>query len=82
MTEYITHTKSIIVRPKDQPIFSEMATTISLDDEACGLFVVVEQSGHIDRIGKIAIYKVEWPHIRAAIDEMFSLVDGMPEYEP
>jgi len=82
MTEYITHTKSIMVRPKDQPIFSEMATTIYLDDEAAGLFIVVEQSGHIDRIGKIAIEKGEWPHIKAAIDEMFRLIDSMPEYVP
>ena len=60
---------SMIVLPEGQPIYSEMATTVRLQDEAAGPFVEVEQHGRAD-IGKIAIDPEEWPTLRAAIDKM------------
>lgn len=62
---------SVIVKPVDQPIFSELATTVCRVDEGAGMFVEVEQSGRTD-LGKIAIDPAEWPVLRQAIDEMIS----------
>lgn len=61
---------SLVVVPKDQPLFSEMATEIGLVDEAGGgEFVEVRQTGRTD-VGKICINPEEWPTIRDAIDQM------------
>lgn len=65
---------SLIVKPKNEPIFSEMATKVSIDDEAAGLFVVIEQHGCND-IGKIAVNPEEWPAIRAAVDRMIAFCE-------
>lgn len=71
--KYIAHTHSIMVMPRSEPIYSEQATIISLDDEAAGPFITVAQHGHIDRVGKISITQEEWPALRKAIDEMIVL---------
>lgn len=65
-TEYITRITRLTVIPNGDPIFSETATNISIDDEAAGEFIVVEQDG--DAAAKIKIDKEEWPAIKAAID--------------
>ena len=68
--EYETLCSALTIVPKGEPIFSEQATTVSLQDEAAGLFVEVSQSdGRPDRKG-IAIMGEEWPMIRQAINEM------------
>lgn len=59
----------LIVLPKGDSIFSEFATTVSIDDEAGGEFVVIEQTGSTDS-GKVRICANEWPAIRRAIDRM------------
>lgn len=69
MAQYETLTKAVMVLPKGEPIFSEMATTVELDDEAAGLFVVVSQDGH-DGEGKISICAEEWPLLREQINTM------------
>jgi len=56
---------SIVVAPEDAPIFALEATTIKIEDEAGGEFVVVSQDGK-----GIAINPDEWPVIRAAINRM------------
>ena len=69
-TEYETICSTLTILPKGEPIFSEQATTVSLQDEAAGLFVEVSQDdGRPDRKG-IAIMEEEWPMIRQAINEM------------
>lgn len=50
-------------------MYSEMTTTVEIDDEVGGEFVVVSQEGR-DDIGKIAINPEEWPALRAAINRM------------
>lgn len=67
--EYETIVSARIVKPKTEPIFSELATTVSLEDEAAGLFVEVSQQGRTD-MGKISICPNEWPELRKTIDEM------------
>ena len=66
---YETRALSLIVLPEGEAIFSEMATTITIVDDAGGEFVTVEQPGLADA-GKIRIDPTEWTALRAAIDRM------------
>ena len=69
--DYEIRTTSMIVLPTTEPLFSEMATTVTIVDEAGGELVEVSQSGHED-LGKIAITSEEWPHLRQAIDTLIA----------
>ena len=69
MKPYETRTLSIIVLPEGEAIFSEQATTITIEDDAGGEFVTVEQPGLADA-GKIRIDPTEWTALKAAIDRM------------
>jgi len=69
--KYESRVTAITVAPENEPVFSEMATTVSIEDEAAGEFVVVEQVGRTD-IGKIGIEPEQWPALRAAIDQMIA----------
>ena len=60
----------ITVAPEGEPIFSEGATTFTIDDEDAGEFLVIEQT--MDGYGKIAIDKQEWPSFKEAIESMIS----------
>ena len=71
ISNYITRTTQVVVLPEDQPIFSEMATKVTIVDEGAGEFVEVGQSGHIS-LGKIVINTNEWPALREAIDTMIA----------
>ena len=71
MSNYITRTTQVVVLPEDQPIFSELSTTVTIVDVADEEFVEVGQSGHIS-LGKIAINPNEWPALREAIDMMIA----------
>jgi hypothetical protein len=64
----ITRVTKLTITPDGEPLFSERATDVLIDDEAAGEFVVVEQ--HADGMGKIAIDPDEWPTLRAAINRM------------
>ena len=66
---YETRVLSLIVLPEGEAIFSEQATTVTIEDEAGGEFIVVEQPGLVDA-GKIRIDRAEWPAIREAIESM------------
>ena len=60
----------LTVLPEGEPIFSEMATHISIEDEASGEYVKVTQYGDRAERGEININPEEWPAIRDAIDDM------------
>lgn len=63
----------LIVMPKGQPTFSEMATRIAIDDEAGGEYVKLTQYGGRTDLSKfIAIDPDEWPKLRECIDYMIS----------
>lgn len=70
MSEYETRAIKIVVAPKGSPIFSELATTVEICDEAGGEFVEVAQSQ--PGCGKILIEAAEWPAIRDAIEKMLA----------
>ena len=61
---------SIIVMPEGEPIFSEMATIVSIDDEAAGEFVSVKQNRGDGLTHEIKIEVDEWPALSAAISTM------------
>lgn len=66
---YETRITQITTVPEGEPLFSESATDISIDDEAAGEFVVIKQSASMEN-GKISINPDEWPAIRDAIDRL------------
>ena len=68
---YETRVTAVIVAPAGDPTYSDMATTVSIADEAAGEYVEVSQEGRID-LGKIAIDPIEWPALRDAIDQMIA----------
>jgi hypothetical protein len=70
-TKYESRATSWAVLPKGEPLFSELATVISIDYEAVGEFVTVEQR-LMPESSKVAISHEEWPAIRAAIDHAIS----------
>ena len=61
----------ITVAPEGDPIFSEQATHISIEDEACGEYVRVTQYGAKAKY-EININPEEWPILRDAIDTMIA----------
>lgn len=75
--EYETRTTSVMVMPSGEPLFSEMATTVSVVDEDGGEYVEVLQNGRAD-LGKIAIEPSEWKMLRAAIDRMIAECRKVP----
>jgi hypothetical protein len=80
VTRYVTHPLAVIVKPVGEPIFSEMATIVRIEDEAAGPYVVIEQSGRTD-IGKVMIDPAEWPQVRDAIDHMLSIAKNIEAEE-
>lgn len=68
----ITRTTRLHVLPEDQPLFSELATEVEINDEAGGEFVVVRQTYGKNGENEIRVDPEEWPEIKAAIDRMIA----------
>ena len=66
--KYHTRVTRLVVLPEGKPLYAEAATTVEIDDEAAGEFVIVRQDGRTDN--SIAIDPDEWPELRAAIDRL------------
>ena len=71
MRDYEIRTTKMVVAPRGDQVYSEMATWVEVKDEARGEFVMLTQSGRTDT-GQIAISPDEWPSIRVAIDRMIA----------
>lgn len=71
MRKFEVRTTKLVVAPKGEQVFSEMATWVEIKDDAAGEFVMVTQSGRTD-VGQIAIDVDEWPALRDAIDRMIA----------
>lgn len=71
MSELEIRTLSVVVAPKGEAIFSELATTIAINDDAGGEYLVITQ-GFFGDDCKIKIGKEEWPTLREAIDKMIA----------
>ena len=72
--KYLTRATKVTISPEKEPIFSELSTHISIEDEAAGEFIKVEQ---VDN-GFITIDREEWPIIKAEIDK---IVKALKPYE-
>ena len=71
MRDYEIRTTKLVVAPRGDQVYSEMATWVEVKDEARGEFVMLTQSGRTDA-GQIAIDTDEWPALRDAIDRMIA----------
>lgn len=76
MTQHHVITTRLTVVPEGEPIFSELATHIEMQDEAAGPFVELVQVGKIGEAGRnaVRIDAEEWPAIRGAVDQMIDLI--------
>lgn len=77
--EYEILINSVIVKPKGEPIFSERATYISIEDEAAGPFIIIKQHNDLAEKGEIRIDVDEWQHIRKAADQMINVCKSIGE---
>lgn len=67
--KYDVRVTRITVTPREEPIFSEQATTIEISDEAAGEFVKITQEGGNTDIAKSVVFNPdEWLVVREAID--------------
>jgi hypothetical protein len=66
--KYETLTKSVLVLPQGESIFSDRATETGIEDEAAGLFLTITQRPD-NRDQTIRIDAEEWPHMRRALDK-------------
>jgi len=74
MADYTVTPLSYIVRPIKSPIFAESATIVSIEDEAGGEFITIDQSG-TGEYGRVAINdRVEWDAICNAVNKLFDEV--------
>jgi hypothetical protein len=71
MAEYEARFTRVTIAPVGDPIFSETATHISIEDDAGGEFVSVVQDA-ADGKQTIRIAADEWPIIRVAIDSVIA----------
>lgn len=67
---YQTRTTRLTVAPVGEPIFSEQATHIEIDDESAGEFICVRQEGGSTTRTGILINPEEWPALRDAIETL------------
>ena len=60
------------VLPKNEPLFSEQCTNVSIVDEAAGEFLEVEQQGcsEAEKLQTIKISSDEWPSLKQAIEQL------------
>lgn len=72
---YVTRITQIqVTKGDDEPVFSEIATNVSIVDDAAGEYVEVKQQrGRTHEPNEsILIDSHEWPTLRAAVDFMVS----------
>lgn len=68
MKPTITRTTQLTVLPQGETIFSEMATRITIEDEAAGEFLLIVQDHSEAKPGTISIDPKDWPAMREAIE--------------
>lgn len=69
MTTYKTTITSIAVHINDEsPIFGESTTTVRIDDDAAGVYIVIDQSGSEDpKTGIVKLDPEELPVIMEVV---------------
>jgi hypothetical protein len=71
--KYTSRITRITVLPVGEPIFSEKATVISIDDESGGEFITVKQQMDYgsEKDQTVAFDPEEWEEVKGVIDQMF-----------
>ena len=67
---YITRVTRLTVLPEKEPIYSEKATHIEIEDESSGEVVAITQIFGQEKPGKIWVNHEEWPLIRDAVEQL------------
>ena len=59
-----------VILPYNEPVFSESATVVRIDNEAAGDYIKVKQCHEGAEVGVVCFDKESWPLIRDVIDKM------------
>ena len=82
--KYTSRITQITVLPVGEPIFSERATVISIDDEAAGEFITVKQqmdySSQMDQT--VTFDPEEWDEVKGVFDQMFKYIKDYTDEKP
>ena len=70
MNPFITRVTQLTVAPEGEPIFSETATIIEIDDEAAGEFIVIKQTFDHAKLGEVSFDLHNWPAVRDAVETL------------
>ena len=75
---YVVRVTRLSVLPPKEPLFSEQCTHITIEDEAAGEYLEIEQqSGSPDaKHQTIIVTPEEWPAIKQAVETLLSEIDG------
>lgn len=79
MSDYHSFIMSKIVLPKGEPLFSELAFIVSMEDEGAGSYVSILQQ--TDKMPKIMVEIKEWEALKAVVDEMISSCEELDKHE-
>ena len=73
MSNYITRVTRLSVTKPGEPLFSELTTHVSIEDEAAGEYVTIQQQSGCPDVSpqKISVSDEEWPTLRGAVETLF-----------
>lgn len=82
--KYTSRITQITVLPIGEPIFSEKATVISIDDESGGEFITVKQQMDYgsEKDQTVAFDPEEWEEVKGVIDQMFKDIKDYKDEKP
>jgi hypothetical protein len=82
--KYTSRITQITVLPIGEPIFSERATVISINDEAGGGFITVKQQVDYssEKNQTVAFDLEEWEEVKGVIDQMFKDIKDYQDEKP
>jgi hypothetical protein len=73
MTDYIIRVTQLTIAPAGEPIFSETATQVTIQDEAAGEYLEITQQG--GKEGKtIMVNPDEWPSLKMAVETLLDVI--------
>ena len=82
--KYTSRITQITVLPVGEPIFSERATVVSLDDESGGEYITVKQQMDTTaEMNQTVIFEPEeWEEVKGVIDQMFKDIKDYQDEKP
>ena len=82
--KYTSRITQITVLPVGEPIFSERATVVSLDDESGGEFITVKQQMDMtaEMNQTVAFEPEEWEEVKGVIDQMLKDIKDYQDEKP